>query len=113
MIDFEKVLQEKLSAETFKVISTSEKEFRNWLASIQRELEKSCWQQNELLQYRKLGTVEELEHKELMSMPKQPVFNDEDFSYYICPKCEELIYYTDRPEAHNYCLNCGQAIDWS
>ena len=39
-VDFEKVLKEKLSEETFSIISSSEKEFEDWLDRLKRDAER-------------------------------------------------------------------------
>ena len=39
-VDFEKVLKEKLSEETFSIISSSEKEFGDWLDRLKRDAER-------------------------------------------------------------------------
>lgn len=39
-VDFEKVLKEKLSEETFSIISSSEKEFGDWLDRLKRNAER-------------------------------------------------------------------------
>ena len=39
-VDFEKVLKEKLSEETFSVISSSEKELEDWLDRLKRDAER-------------------------------------------------------------------------
>lgn len=40
IVDFEKVLKEKLSEETFSIISSSEKEFEDWLDRLKRDAER-------------------------------------------------------------------------
>ena len=44
---------------------------------------------------------------------KKPEYIDEDLRYFDCPVCKESILASDDFESHKYCLNCGQAIDWS
>ena len=39
-VDFEKVLKGKLSEETFNIISSSEKEFEDWLDRLKRDAER-------------------------------------------------------------------------
>ena len=39
-VDFEKVLKEKLSEETFSIISSNEKEFGDWMERLKREAER-------------------------------------------------------------------------
>lgn len=45
-------------------------------------------------------------------IPKKPQEVDVDFSTFVCPNCLSAIMYTDEKETHNYCLNCGQKLDW-
>ena len=45
-------------------------------------------------------------------IPKKPQEVDIDFSTFICPNCLSTIMYTDEKETHNYCLKCGQKLDW-
>ena len=40
-------------------------------------------------------------------IPKKPK-TDDRYVMYICPCCNDFIKVN-----HNYCTNCGQAIDWS
>lgn len=45
-------------------------------------------------------------------IPKKPQEVDVDFSTFVCPNCLSTIMYTDEKETHNYCLKCGQKLDW-
>ncbi len=68
--------------------------------------------QNELNQYAykaNLLAISTLEKQ----IPKKPQEVDVDFSTFICPNCLSTIMYTDEKETHNYCLKCGQRLDWS
>ena len=58
------------------------------------------------------GTVEECREAVEKQKPKKPEVSDSDFDYYKCPICGAYIWATDCVNDHNYCLNCGQAIDW-
>lgn len=66
----------------------------------------------EIQQYREIGTVEECRESVEKQTPKKPEVSDSDFDYYKCPVCGAYIWATDFVQDHNYCLNCGQAIDW-
>ena len=66
----------------------------------------------ELEQYRKIGTVKECREAVEKQEPKKPEVSDSDYDYYKCPVCGAYIWATDCVQDHNYCLNCGQAIDW-
>ena len=66
----------------------------------------------EVQQYRKIGTVEECREAVEKQKAIKPEASDSDFDYYKCPVCGEIIWSTDNINDHNYCLNCGQAIDW-
>jgi hypothetical protein len=46
-------------------------------------------------------------------IPRKPQEVDVDFSTFVCPNCLSTIMYTGEKEAHNYCLKCGQRLDWS
>lgn len=66
-----------------------------------------------------LEKVEQLENenKELKEkqIPAKPIigFFEEEEGAFDCPSCgTTIVALNDRIE-HNYCLNCGQAIDWS
>lgn len=37
---------------------------------------------------------------------------DEEMGYFICPTCDMAVGYANEKEEHNYCLNCGQRINW-
>lgn len=71
--------------------------------------ERDC---NELERYKAIGTVEECREAVEKQEPKKPEAYDSDFDYYKCPVCGAYIWATDNINDHNYCLNCGQAIDW-
>lgn len=66
----------------------------------------------EIQRYREIGTVEECREAVEKQKPKKPEESDSDFDYYKCPVCDAYIWATDCVTDHNYCLNCGQAIDW-
>lgn len=65
-----------------------------------------------LRHYQEIGTVEECREAVEKQEPKKPEVSDSDFDYYKCPVCGAYIWATDCVQDHNYCLNCGQAIDW-
>ena len=44
-------------------------------------------------------------------IPKEPTICDDDV--FICPTCKTYIFVSDEFESHKFCLNCGQALDWS
>ena len=44
--------------------------------------------------------------------PKKPKNVDRDNQLFDCPTCETKIY-ADDVEQFQYCLTCGQKIDWS
>jgi len=46
-------------------------------------------------------------------VPQRPSYIDEDANYFECPVCGGAIYSSDSLSTHKYCLECGQAIDWS
>ena len=68
---------------------------------------------DELAAYKKIGTVEECREAMEKQKPKKPEDVEYDYSYFICPVCGDGIYVSDDYEIHKFCLNCGQAIDWS
>ena len=43
---------------------------------------------------------------------KAPIDADEDYGFFTCPSCGEVIYASDNFESHKFCLNCGQRIKW-
>lgn len=53
-----------------------------------------------------------LPDEQLDIKPSKVPKNDEENSFFECPTCKQLIYYTDNKESHKYCLNCGQALSW-
>lgn len=62
---------------------------------------------------KELGTVEEYQKAIEKQKPKKPSEIDEEFGYFVCGNCGTAIYASDDFESHHYCLNCGQAIDWT
>ena len=59
----------------------------------------------ELIQYRAIGTVEELQALKEKSVAKKPRLVGNAM---ICPSCPK-VYSSD---SVTYCTNCGQLIDW-
>lgn len=46
-------------------------------------------------------------------IPMKSTEINDDFGYFECPACGELIYVDGcRFEEHKYCLSCGQRLDW-
>lgn len=46
-------------------------------------------------------------------IPKKPDFVDYNCYYFICPCCKNAIYSSSNFTDHKFCLECGQALDWS
>ena len=46
-------------------------------------------------------------------IPKKPDFVDYDCNYFECPCCKNAIYSSSNLADHKFCLECGQALDWS
>lgn len=74
----------------------------------------------ELKQYRSLGIVEEFKVLKEKNEPKKPQEYEDKF--YGCPKCGNPLLHKwekyptvlmPKSEGLPYCLNCGQALDWS
>lgn len=61
----------------------------------------------ELEKYRALGTVEELEEAREKQALKKPGVNK---YFYFCPNCGAR---RSIKQKHDFCHDCGQAIDWS
>ena len=81
--------------------------YRNVKESSVRELIEKC------AEYEKIGTINECRAAVEKQKPKKPEDVEYDYSYFICPVCGDGIYVSDDYESHKFCLNCGQAIDWS
>ncbi len=56
----------------------------------------------ELEQYKAIGTIEEFKTLKEKSVAKE-------MDRYYCPICR---HYFEDGEAHNYCPECGQKLDW-
>lgn len=74
----------------------------------------------ELLAYRAIGTVEQCRGAVEKMKPKKAVEYEDKF--YGCPNCSNPLMHkwekyptilADKSQGLPYCLNCGQAIDWS
>lgn len=72
---------------------------------------------DELLQYRKIGTVEECREFKEKRIPKECVVDSfPDHTHYKCPSCGQIelsIYKHGFPrlgKITKYCENCGQAL---
>ena len=68
----------------------------------------------EILQYRKIGTVDECKAAMEERIPKKPIKNRKQeiryTSAYSCPNCGRSFTGTGIAK---YCYHCGQALDWS
>ncbi len=43
---------------------------------------------------------------------KSPIDIEDNYGFFVCPSCGNLIYASDDFESHKFCLNCGQRIQW-
>jgi len=46
-------------------------------------------------------------------IPKEFTSLDQDYGYFECSNCDHVINYGEDYTEHNYCLNCGQRLDWT
>ena len=67
----------------------------------------------EIQQYRSIGTPDECRAAVEKQRAKKPSDISEEYSFFDCHACGKTIYASGECLEHNYCLNCGQAIDWS
>lgn len=68
----------------------------------------------EVQQYRAIGKVEECwvaVEKQRAKKPTEKIENE--IGYYHCANCDKTLRTTIQFQKPNYCLNCGQYIDWS
>lgn len=73
----------------------------------------TAWGNDKLeILYFHLDNIEELVEK---ATPKKPIIRrGYSIEYYHCPNCNAFIAYCDdEDDYHDYCVFCGQAIDWS
>ena len=42
----------------------------------------------------------------------RPTELDDELGYFVCGNCDTAICYSDNYDTHNYCLICGQKLDW-
>ena len=47
------------------------------------------------------------------AIPKKVTLLNEDYGYFECSNCDHAINYGEDYTEHNYCLNCGQRLDWT
>lgn len=74
----------------------------------------------ELLQYRKIGTVDECRAAREKQTPKEPSFYHKEstlFAGWTCPECGYIVGEQYVPRKHNqhksnFCSRCGQALKW-
>ena len=57
-------------------------------------------------------TPEEVRELAERDTAKFPPEIDEEFDMYVCPACNMAIEVIGDIEAHNFCLNCGQRLNW-
>ena len=62
--------------------------------------------------YLDIGQLEVIMMALEKQVPKKPSSIEDDMGYFICARCGGAIYYSDEKETHEFCLMCGQAIDW-
>lgn len=68
----------------------------------------------EIQQYREIGTVEECRKAREKQKAKKPTEKIEnEIGYYHCANCDKTLCTTIHLRKPNYCLNCGQKLDWS
>lgn len=77
----------------------------------------------EIHKYRSIGTVEECREARKKQIPQKPGIQSDghkemEVDCFICPVCDSFLgYVSDCKDDENYqcdyCMNCGQAIDWS
>lgn len=73
----------------------------------------------ELQEYKKIGTLEEVREAVDKQKPIAPTYEGDGYApdgtfvwdEWICPNCGTR--YEVEFEQHDYCHECGQAIDWS
>lgn len=73
----------------------------------------------ELMSYRRIGTLEEVREAVEKQKAKTPTYDGDGYApdgtfvwdEWLCPHCGTR-YEVDYDD-HDYCPNCGQAIDWS
>ena len=46
-------------------------------------------------------------------IPKEFTLLNQDYGYFECSNCDHAINYGEDYTEHNYCLNCGQRLDWT
>lgn len=69
-------------------------------------------QAKELMEYRKVGTVEECQEARERQIPKKPA--KDEHNHECCPNCGWIVYQDQWGGRYlPHCENCGQAIDWS
>lgn len=74
---------------------------------------------NDLIEYRKLGTLEECKEAVEKQKAKEPSYDGDGYApdgsfvwdVWLCPNCGSR-YEVDYDD-YDYCPECGQAIDWS
>ena len=51
--------------------------------------------------------------KQIPKKPKEIVTDDNEYICTLCPVCNEIVDDDGRGYKQPYCMECGQAIDWS
>ena len=63
--------------------------------------------------YEEIGTVEEFRELKNKENPQKPLFIQRSVTqFYACPHCSNNEHYEHLFSRMNYCVNCGQALDW-
>ena len=82
----------------------------------------ACEAMDELQEYKKLGSLEEIREAAEKQKPKKPMRGAEkswghEKEAHVCPTCDYYLPQTyfigEGNRKITYCDNCGQAIDWS
>lgn len=89
-----------------KIIHTGQLNISAMCESVIPKLEK-------LAEYESIGTPDECRAAVEKQSAKKPSGISEEYSFFDCPNCGHTIYASNKLKEHKFCLNCGQAIDWS
>ncbi len=106
--------------QAYRAIGLTPKMIKDMIESEKKACHDALVKGAALKQYHDIGTVEECRVAVERMKPKQPIEYED--KYYGCPNCDNPILHkwekyptllTPKSKGLSYCLNCGQAIDWS
>lgn len=79
---------------------------------IEKGIKQSEEEFNMLMEYRNIGSLDECRVAVERMKPRQPKCMDPEYGTFDCPSCGHTIIAIDDMSIHQNCLMCGQKLNW-